>query len=281
MRETQYDLSNVTLSALEIGTPSSLPSIILLHGWLDNAASFASVLTSCAKRAPERHFCALDLAGHGHSTHKGKGYYYPFHDYIDDIYQLITSFFPQKCILVGHSLGALIAACYSSTFPEQVTGLLQIEGVAPLAEQSDRAVQRLREGIISREQVRSQVTRGYASFAAALRHRAQVNRLGPELIQPVVERGLVERDGRWFWRHDRQLQTQSAYRMPSEQSSTFIQGIRCPYCLILGCDGYTDLPQTAAVLLSKQCTILTIVGGHHCHLEQPEYVAQTILEYID
>ena len=181
----------------------------------------------------------------------------------------------------GHSLGALIAACYSSTFPEQVTGLLQIEGAAPLAEQSDRAVQRLREGIISREQVRSQVTRGYASFAAALRHRAQVNRLGPELIQPVVERGLVERDGRWFWRHDRQLQTQSAYRMPAEQASAFIQGIRCPHCLILGRDGYTDLPQTAAVLLSKQCTILTIVGGHHCHLEQPENVAQTMLEYID
>lgn len=281
MRETQYRLSNVTLNALEVGEPSSLPSVIFLHGWLDNAASFSTVLAACAERAPSRHFCALDLAGHGYSTHKGMGYFYPFHDYVDDIYQLITTFFTQKCLLVGHSLGALIAACYSSTFPEHVTALVQIEGIAPLAESPERAMPRLRDSIISREQVRSHVERGYASVDAAVRHRAQVSHVAAPLIQPLVERGLTPRDGRWFWQHDRQLQTQSAFRMPPEQASTFIQGIRCPHGLILGSDGYADLRQSATVLLSKHCTILTIVGGHHCHLEQPEYVAQTILEYIN
>lgn len=80
-------------------------------------------------------------------------------------------------MLVGHSLGALIASCYSAAFPEQVSGLVQIEGFGPLSEPATHSVTRLRQGIRSRHALRNAKPRGYASFEHALRHRALVNQL--------------------------------------------------------------------------------------------------------
>lgn len=53
------------LSALQWGQPDA-PPLLALHGWLDNAASFARLAPLLAKH---RRAIALDMPGHGHSAH--------------------------------------------------------------------------------------------------------------------------------------------------------------------------------------------------------------------
>ncbi len=140
---TTYLLEQGQLAAIEVGNAKMAEvSVIFIHGWLDNAASFLSLMPALHALAPKLHLCAVDLPGHGFSSHKAG--YSAFHDYIDDLDQLLLNLSPNKPVLVGHSLGALIASCYSAAFPEQVSGLVQIEGFGPLSEPATHSVTRLR-----------------------------------------------------------------------------------------------------------------------------------------
>lgn len=151
---TTYLLDQGQLAAIEVGNAEMAEvSVIFIHGWLDNAASFLSLMPALHALAPKLHLCAVDLPGHGFSSHKAG--YSAFHDYIDDLDQLLLNLSPNKPVLVGHSLGALIASCYSAAFPEQVSGLVQIEGFGPLSEPATHSVTRLRQGIRSRHALRN------------------------------------------------------------------------------------------------------------------------------
>ena len=56
---------------------------------------------------------------------------YVFVDWLDDLYQITQAAGWQRFILLGHSLGALIASAYAGVFPEQIERLILLEGSAP------------------------------------------------------------------------------------------------------------------------------------------------------
>ena len=266
------------LSALEYGNVTSAQcSIVFLHGWLDNAASFLTTIDALISLNPKLHVCAIDLPGHGLSSHKGDDNYYLFYDYLDDIYSLLANISPNKLLLVGHSLGALIASCYSAAFPEQVAGLVQIEGHGPLAESPEHCVSRLRAGIKSRQRIRNKPTRTFASIEGAVLRRARVNHLTAAQIEPVVSRGVVEVEQGWAWRHDVKLQSDSLYRMSYLHATQFRQQITCPQMILLGRQGYQHLQPDSENIAD----VVYIEGGHHCHLQQPQAVAERIFGLVN
>ena len=280
MIEKSYSLASGTLATQQIGNPkTTATTVVFIHGWLDNSASFSSVISNLQVLSPNSHLVAIDLFGHGFSSHKS-GSYYPFHDYIDDIYQLLVNFSPNRIVLVGHSLGALVASCYSAAFPEQVSGLVQIEGYGPLAEEESETVSRLREGVLSRQRIRRKPARAFASLQDAIERRAKVNHLLPEQIAPIVTRGVVERDSQWYWRHDIKLQSQSLYRMSWQHAHSIRQHITCPQVVILGEQGFSHL-QSFRQDASEAIQIELVAGGHHCHLQSPIRVIDLIFGLVN
>ncbi|WP_083601751.1 alpha/beta fold hydrolase [Vibrio quintilis] len=278
MTQKTYHISGNQLAALESGTPSATGiSVVFLHGWLDNAASFSPVLARLEMDTPGVHFCALDLPGHGLSGHKSTGNYYTFHDYIDDVHQVLTDIPAKTVILAGHSLGGLIASCYSAAFPERVSDIILIEALGPLAESPQDCVRRLRNGVLSRERIRRKVAKkGFRSLQQALSLRANRSGVAEKCIRPLVERGLEMRDDRWFWRADPMLSADSLYRMAESHATAILKAIQCPVTLIRGTQGYEYLMQPERLSLMENITVHTLPGGHHCHLEQPDQVAQMI-----
>lgn len=68
---TTYLLEQGQLAAIEVGNAKMAEvSVIFIHGWLDNAASFLSLMPALHALAPKLHLCAVDLLGHGFSSHK-------------------------------------------------------------------------------------------------------------------------------------------------------------------------------------------------------------------
>ncbi|MCG6261752.1 alpha/beta hydrolase [Vibrio vulnificus] len=282
MREVQYPLAGVTLAAIEFGEAKTADlSVVFLHGWLDNAASFQSVMAHLHQSAPELHLCAIDLPGHGYSSHKSVDNFYPFHDYIDDVYQFLRVLSPNKLLLVGHSLGALIASCYSAAFPEQVTALVQIEGYGPLAEAPQKAVERLRQGVLSRNRLRVKPSRNLNSLEEALTLRSTANQLSADLLRPIVERGVVQQHGVWQWRHDAKLKCDSLYRLSQKHAETILDQISCFHLIILGENGFRELKDISHLNAKNPAQIETVQGGHHCHLEQSLEVAMRILGVVN
>ncbi|NVD07045.1 alpha/beta hydrolase [Vibrio sp. JPW-9-11-11] len=278
--ENRYSLGTGYVAALEYGSVDCETTLLFLHGWLDNAASFTTLMAKLHALAPDLHLCAIDLPGHGLSSHKDSHNFYPFHDYIDDVYQLLANLSPNRLVLVGHSLGALIASCYSAAFPEQVSGLVQIEGYGPLAESSDLTVSRLREGVLSRQRIRRKPVRAMNSLQDALQRRAKVNQIDVDLIAPIVQRGIVQRENGWQWRHDSKLQSQSLYRMSFQHAESFRQRVECPQLTILGEQGFEYL-QSIQVDVPSCTQIVRVNGGHHCHLQSPSRVSNLIFGLVN
>lgn len=280
-QSTQYPTASGSISTIEIGEPSTaLVTLVFIHGWLDNAASFLSVFEQLAP-ASHIHAIAIDLPGHGLSSHKSASSYYPFHDYIDDIYQVLHKISPNKLVLVGHSLGALIASCYSAAFPEQVAGLVQIEGKGPLSESPQKSVQRMRNGVLSRQRQQRKPSRPLHSQEDAIMLRAHVNELPRETIAPIVKRGTVLKDGHWHWSHDQRLKCDSIYRMSPEHAQVINMAIQCEQLIILGDNGFDYLLNDSDTFHNVRAKLVTIPGGHHCHLEYPERVSELILGLVN
>lgn len=279
--EQRYDIASGHIATIEYGSkPTADLTVVFLHGWLDNAASFETVMNQLHSIAPNLHLCAIDLPGHGFSSHKNGSNFYPFHDYIDDVYQFLANLSPNRLVLVGHSLGALIASCYSAAFPEQISGLVQIEGYGPLAEPSQDTVTRLREGVLSRQRVRRKPMRAMQSQQEAIERRAKVNQLDAALIAPIVQRGLIEVGHGWQWRYDVKLQSQSLYRMSLEHAAEFRQQVTVSQLVILGEQGFSYL-QSFQNDASDSTQIEMIEGGHHCHLQAPFRVANLIFGLVN
>ncbi|MDC5706902.1 alpha/beta hydrolase [Vibrio europaeus] len=279
--ERKREILNGHIATIEYGCSETAElSVVFLHGWLDNAASFESVMASLHTLNPDWHLCAIDLQGHGLSSHKEASNFYPFHDYIDDVYQFLANLSPNRLVLVGHSLGALIASCYSAAFPEQVSGLVQIEGYGPLAEKAQDTVSRLREGVLSRQRIRRKPTRVMLSEQEAIERRAKVNQIDSELIAPIILRGLEAHQSGWIWRHDVKLQSQSLYRMSFEHAESFRLQVTCPQLVILGDEGFSYL-QSFQLDTSDSTHFEMIEGGHHCHLQAPSRVSNLIFGLVN
>ena len=281
MIERSYSLASDTLATQELGNPETAAvTVVFIHGWLDNSSSFSTVIEELSVLYPQGHLVAIDLLGHGLSSHKPQAFY-PFHDYIDDLHQVLSKISANRLVLVGHSLGALIASCYSAAFPENVSGLVQIEGHGPLSEAPEQTVSRLRNGVLSRQRHRRKPSRPLASIEDAIKLRSITNHIKPELIAPIVERGVVNRDGVWQWRYDSNLKCDSLYRMSQEHSDAIMASIVCPQLIILGNDGFRHLQHNRYKLADSDLKIESIPGGHHCHLENPIAVSELIFGVVN
>lgn len=256
-------------------------TVVFIHGWMDNAASFHSLIEQAAAHQVPWRVIAIDLSGHGHSTHKSAHHFYNFHDYIDDLHRILLKLEAVDVYLVGHSLGALIASCYSAAFPEKVAGLVQIEAHVPLSESPEQSAERLRNGIESREHWREKSPRAIPSKQDAIKMRMRATKLREETVLPIVERDLQLIDGQWFWRHDSKLKCESVYRMTQEHAKAIMSAITVPHLVILGQRGYHYLqnPQILSLLVDAQ--IEKVEGDHHCHLESPKKVFELILGLVN
>jgi pimeloyl-ACP methyl ester carboxylesterase len=65
---------------------------------------------------------AVDLRGHGESSHTPNGYSHRGH--VDDIKRFIDTLIGTPVFLAGHSMGAAIAAWVAGLYPDNVRGLI-------------------------------------------------------------------------------------------------------------------------------------------------------------
>ncbi|NIP19306.1 MAG: alpha/beta fold hydrolase, partial [Xanthomonadales bacterium] len=121
------------------------PRVLCLHGWLDNAASFVPL----ANRLQGLDLVALDLAGHGHSVHRPPGTRYHMMDNLWDVESVLDALGWKDAIIMGHSLGGVIACTYAAAAPERVQRLIALDGLGPLSATPEQTAQRLQKSLQS------------------------------------------------------------------------------------------------------------------------------------
>ncbi|WP_321904993.1 alpha/beta fold hydrolase [Paraburkholderia tropica] len=114
--------SPATLFATETG---SGVCVMFIHGWTCDSHDWMWQLPYFETRY---RVIAVDLRGHGRSEVTPPGTYAPSH-YVADLEAFMTTHYPgQRFVLVGHSMGAQVAARLAAQRPDLVGAVVSVDG---------------------------------------------------------------------------------------------------------------------------------------------------------
>ena len=254
---------------------------LALHGWLDNANSFDRM----APLLPNLRLVAVDLPGHGHTSHHAEDGDYPFIGYIEDVHGIAAALGWERFVLMGHSMGAGVACVYAGTFPQQIEHLILLDGLGPWSAAPEDAPKQLAQHVEQLVRLRRKRQPVYPSVAAVA---AQLVRIVPNMslasAEILAERSTrpVAADGTegtgFMWRSDPRLRCTSGMRLTESQVEAFLRRIACPTLMVRALDGYPfeegfwERRQS----MIAQGQVVEVTGGHHVHMEDAAHIAAII-----
>lgn len=123
IREQAVSAKGIRLWVAEAGGEGDdYPALLLLHGIWDRWESWQPVMPSLAQ---DYHLIVPELRGHGRSDHPAGGVEsYRLADYAADLVGLLDALGIARVSIVGHSLGARIAALLAAEQPERVRAVV-------------------------------------------------------------------------------------------------------------------------------------------------------------
>lgn len=273
-REQRIVLPALTLAAQCWGD-DRLPPLLALHGWLDNAGSFARLAPRLASRY---RVVALDLPGHGHADHLPAGASYHWPEYVRAVLAAADALGLSRYTLLGHSLGAGIASMVAAARPERIERLLLIEGLGLLGDDGTQTLSRFRSALAG-EPATARL-RTFADIDQAVSARTMASGLPGDQARPIIERALRPVDGGWQWRSDPRINRPTPMRLAESQIHALLAGIEAPTRLLLAEPATSYLPsgpmQRRAACV-PDIRVSPMAGGHHLQLEHAHKVADWVL----
>lgn len=260
------------------------PILILIHGGLDHCRAWDWV----AERLRNHyHIIAPDLRGHGDSEWSADGGY-SLSAYLYDLAQLIHQRGPAPVRITSHSLGGNVALRYTGTYPENVSHLAVIEGLAmpPYIQAREKRLDELfRNWIEERRQLSARLPRRYISIEKALERMMDENsRLSAAQARHLTVHGVKQNeDGSFSWKFDNYVRSFAPFDAGDENIAQLWGRIACPTLLIHGNDSWAPDPSVDGTLGHFRNARLEMFkdAGHWVHHDRPEAFLSLLMEFLE
>jgi len=266
------------------GDPAA-PRLLLVHGWTDISASFQFVADRLAARW---HLIAPDWRGCGGSEWAGHGYAVP--ELALDLQQLLAHCFgDQPARLVGHSMGANVAALVAAAQPQRVAALAMLDAYGTPYVSGEELFGGLHT-LLTRDRAAQDWV--YADAEAMVRRLERANpRLTPERARFLArELGEPLPDGRVRMRLDPAWRdTFYQLLMPPALYFEAWRRIQVPVLLVGAEQSYVlnrvrssdpeDFPHRLAALKNLRHVTLPDTG-HNVHHDRPDAVAALLQDFF-
>jgi pimeloyl-ACP methyl ester carboxylesterase len=277
-REIAIDLPHIRLAARTWGD-DSLPPLLALHGWLDNAATFDRLAPLiCA----HFHIVAIDFPGHGRSEWRPQGTWYHYVDYVSDVIAVAEKLGWKKFSILGHSLGGTVGSVFAACRPQSLDKLFLIEALGPSAAPVSESLDQLRRGMSQRAAFQEKL-RVFTREDDAIEIRGRVNELSRDAAMALVQRGLKSVPGGFSWSSDPRLTLTTPVRFTEDQILAVLRGIEARTLLVLAQPEAPYLPRETMQRRIEQVrdiAVHRIDGSHHLHLENAAPIAKLIGEFL-
>uniref|UniRef100_A0A131Y9H5 Putative cytoplasmic membrane-bounded vesicle n=1 Tax=Ixodes ricinus TaxID=34613 RepID=A0A131Y9H5_IXORI len=138
-KEAQFSVPYGHLAAKLWGDQSlARTNVLALHGWRNNAGTFDTLVPLLSS---DLYVVAVDLSGHGLSSHRPAGCSYSYHEYVMDVCRLVHHLGWRSFAILGHSFGCTVGMMYAALFPDRVSAIVALDLYAPLHLPDDRVAQ--------------------------------------------------------------------------------------------------------------------------------------------
>ncbi len=268
------DLSNHTNAA----------PVLLLHGF---GASIGHWQHNLEFLATHHTVYGLDLVGWGGS--RKPNIKYDINLWVDQVYDFWQAFVGQPMILIGNSIGSLVALVAAARYPEMAASLIMVSLPDLSAEQEmiPKPIQPLVNGIkriilnppflhtLFRIVSQPKVARNWAKIAYA-----NADRVTDDLVDLFLT-PAQEKEAPAAFVKIMQGMTSSNF---SPNIRKLLPEIQVPMLLLWGCEDRMIPPGTAAVLvkLNPRLELVNLEAAGHCaHDEVPDVVNEQIRNWLD
>jgi pimeloyl-ACP methyl ester carboxylesterase len=268
--------------------PDNAPTLFMLHGWMDVAASFQFVV-DCLQR--DWHVIAPDWRGFG-LTERAHADCYWFADYLGDLDGLFDHYAGSEAVnLLGHSMGGNVATTYAGVRPHRIARLINLEGFGLPSTRAAQAPERYAQWL---DELREPpVMRPYASKDDVAARLMKTNpRLLPQRADFLAGHWAAPDDkGQWHILGDPAHKITSASLYRTDEATACWAAITAPVLWVEADD--TDIwrwmgpKETARVEIDRRRAFIADVqtatvtnAGHMLHHDQPEALASLIEEFL-
>jgi pimeloyl-ACP methyl ester carboxylesterase len=254
--------------------------LLLVHGFADHGR----IWDDFALQAPaDTRVLALELRGHGDSDWSPRADY-GTDAHVRDLEALFPALDLARAVLVGHSLGGMVAAAFAAGHPQQVAGLVLVD-VGPRI--SGRGVQSLYQKV-------SETPDLHGSFAECLAHAERTYWLaGPAAVQRMARHGFRRRpDGRYEAKLDPALRGRAraagSVRQPAQLRSdelwAALRRLRCP-TLVVRAEASAILSRGAAQQMTRELLgqgelVEVPSAGHALMVDNPEGFREAVHPFL-
>jgi pimeloyl-ACP methyl ester carboxylesterase len=264
------------------------PALVMLHGWMDVAASFQFVVDALQG---ERFVLALDWRGFGLTdTPAADAYWFP--DYLGDLDAALDTLLPGQAVdLLGHSMGGNVVMTYAGVRPERVRRLINLEGFGTPRTRPEQAPKRYAKWLDELKQ--PALLRSYDSADAVAQRLRKTNPLlSPQRAAWLAPHWSRRRDdGEWEILADPAHKRISPVLQVVDETLECWKLIRAPLLWIEGDrtdvskwwgDRYPrdDFEARLALVAQVERHVLS-PAGHMLHHDQPEALAQRLEAFLD
>ena len=270
---------------------SDLPTLVLLHGWMDVSASYQ--FTVDALRQPRR-IIAPDWRGFGLTTGAPVDHYV-FADYLADLDLLLDHYAPGEAIdLVGHSMGGNVAMMYGGVRPERVRKLINLEGFGLPATRPAQAPTRYAQWIDEIKQLH-QGTKELKTYDSADGVARRLMKTNPRLASDKAcwlarHWAGADAQGRWHILGDAAHKIVNPHLYRVDEALALYAAITAPVLSVHASDDslgrwwkgrYTlqDYHQRLAHVADSRSALVQD-AGHMLHHDQPQAVAALIEDFL-
>jgi acyl transferase domain-containing protein/acyl-CoA synthetase (AMP-forming)/AMP-acid ligase II/pimeloyl-ACP methyl ester carboxylesterase/acyl carrier protein/NAD(P)-dependent dehydrogenase (short-subunit alcohol dehydrogenase family) len=277
MQEISLNIRGLRICLCTWG-PEEGPIILCLHGILEQGAAWSEVAIRLAQKGYR--VIAPDLRGHGRSDRVGKGGSYNLIDFIADIDAIVENLAGKAFTLVGHSLGSVLAAIFTSIRPQRINNIVLVETILPTGNETEDPAEQLAHQLDylaspPKHPVFPNVE------AAAERLRKATPAISKSLAMLLAERITEPCEGGVRWRWEPLLRTRAGISFNGIGRSRYLsllKKIKVPITLVYGdksnFNRHEDLAQQQEAM--PGAVKVVVPGGHNLPLEAPSALAKII-----
>lgn len=285
-RSSFVDVRGTAYHVLEWGDPAA-PPLVLLHGWMDVAASFQFLVDALTGRW---RVVAPDWQGFGRTAWRADGYW--FQDYIADLDFLLRALVADdRAHLVGHSLGANVATLYAGLRASRVRSVIALDGFGIPQGNAAEAPSRLTAWLDAL--VEPPALLPYANLAAVAdrlqKNNPRLSRDRAEFLASEWAEPLADGSARLRADPRHKLPFPTVYRM--DEVEAIWREIQAPVLWVaaaqsripkwLAGDGDADAEIARRMQHVQHATLVTVAdAGHMLHHDQPEAVARIVEKFV-
>ncbi|CAK6443991.1 unnamed protein product [Pipistrellus nathusii] len=279
------------------GSPKGT-SVLCLHGWLDNANTFDTLIPLLPR---DFYYVAMDFGGHGLSSHYSPGLPYHYQNFVGEIRRVSAALKWDRFSIMGHSFGGTVGGMFACMFPEMVDKLILLDS-SPFALDSNELENLLTykrkalEHTLLLEQAAKEPSRVLSPEEMLQRFLKNNSHVGEQCGKLLLQRGATQVPTGLVLNRDRRIALpEHTFDFISKELCVHaIQKLQAQVLLIKATEGFYDvrrekdsdkgpllfMTDTLKSALGERFQYVEVPGNHYVHMNQPDHVASVIGSFL-